>query len=67
MSTREEAELKRPILEKYEREGRPYYSTARLWADGVIDPAETRNVLGLALAATLHAAVDETRFGLFRM
>jgi len=67
MSAREEAELKRPILEKYEREGSPYYSTARLWDDGVIDPAETRNVLGLALAATLHAPVDETRFGLFRM
>jgi acetyl-CoA carboxylase carboxyltransferase component len=67
MSTKEEAELKKPILEKYEREGSPYYSTARLWDDGVIDPAETRNVLGLALAATVHAPVEETRFGLFRM
>jgi len=67
MSAREEAELKKPILEKYEREGSPYYSTARLWDDGVIDPAETRNALGLALGATLHAPVDETRFGLFRM
>jgi 3-methylcrotonyl-CoA carboxylase beta subunit len=67
MTASEVADMKRPILEKYEREGSPYYSTARLWDDGVIDPADTRNVLGLALAATLHAPVEETRFGLFRM
>jgi 3-methylcrotonyl-CoA carboxylase beta subunit len=67
MSARERAELETPILEKYEREGSPYYSTARLWDDGVIDPAETRTVIGLALAATLHSAPRETRFGLFRM
>jgi acetyl-CoA carboxylase carboxyltransferase component len=64
----EEAEaFKRPILETYEREGSPYYSTARLWDDGVIDPAETRRVLGLALSAALNAPVAETRFGVFRM
>jgi acetyl-CoA carboxylase carboxyltransferase component len=64
----EEAEaFKRPILETYEREGSPYYSTARLWDDGVIDPPETRRVLGLALSACLNAPVAETRFGVFRM
>jgi 3-methylcrotonyl-CoA carboxylase beta subunit len=67
MSAAEQAEFKRPILEKYEREGSPYYSTARLWDDGVIDPAETRNVLGLALAASLVRPIEDTRFGVFRM
>ncbi len=67
MSAAEEAEFKRPILEKYEREGSPYYSTSRLWDDGVIDPAETRDVLGLALATTLEAPLEAGRFGLFRM
>ena len=67
LTAAEEAELKRPILEKYEREGSPYYSTSRLWDDGVIDPAETRDVLGLALAATLEAPIEAGRFGLFRM
>jgi acetyl-CoA carboxylase carboxyltransferase component len=61
------AEFKRPTLEKYEREGNPYYSTARLWDDGILDPAETRRVLGLALSACLNAPVEETRFGVFRM
>lgn len=61
------AEFKRPTLEKYEREGSPYYSTARLWDDGILDPAETRRVLGLALSACLNAPVEETRFGVFRM
>lgn len=56
-----------PILEKYEREGNPYYSTARLWDDGVIDPAETRSVLGLALSVALKAPRETHRFGVFRM
>ena len=52
---------------KYEREGNPYYSTARLWDDGVIDPAQTRDVLALAIAASLNAPIPETKFGVFRM
>ncbi|NWG24814.1 MAG: methylcrotonoyl-CoA carboxylase [Pseudorhodoplanes sp.] len=63
----EEAEFKQPILDAYEREGSPYYATARLWDDGIILPSETRRVLGLAFAATLNAKVEETRFGVFRM
>jgi len=65
----EEAEaFKAPIRQKYEDEGNPYYATARLWDDGIIDPAQTRDVLGLALAATLEAPMDEeARFGMFRM
>ena len=63
----DEAALKAPIIEKYEREGHPYYASARLWDDGVIDPAETRQVLGLAIAASLNRPVGETRFGVFRM
>jgi acetyl-CoA carboxylase carboxyltransferase component len=66
--TPEEAEaFKAPILEKYEREGNPYYSTARLWDDGILDPAETRTVLGLALSVVLNAPVEEGGFGVFRM
>jgi 3-methylcrotonyl-CoA carboxylase beta subunit len=56
-----------PILEKYEREGHPYYSTARLWDDGVLDPVDTRTVLGLSLSAALNAPVPESRFSVFRM
>ena len=56
-----------PILDKYEAEGSPYYSTARLWDDGILDPAETRRVLALALAATLNAPPEPTRYGVFRM
>jgi acetyl-CoA carboxylase carboxyltransferase component len=56
-----------PILETYEREGSPYFATARLWDDGVIDPADTRRILSLGLAAALHAPIPETRFGVFRM
>jgi 3-methylcrotonyl-CoA carboxylase beta subunit len=67
--TPEEAEaFKAPIRQKYEDEGNPYYATARLWDDGIIDPAQTRDVLGLAFAATLNAPVPEgPRFGVFRM
>ncbi|HEY7936446.1 MAG TPA: carboxyl transferase domain-containing protein [Candidatus Limnocylindrales bacterium] len=56
-----------PILERYEAEGNPYFATARLWDDGVIDPLDTRRVLSLGLAASLHAPIPETRFGVFRM
>jgi 3-methylcrotonyl-CoA carboxylase beta subunit len=67
--TPEEAEtFKAPIRQKYEDEGNPYYATARLWDDGIIDPAQTRDVLGLALAATLNAPIpDRAQFGIFRM
>ncbi len=61
------AEFQKPLLEKYARESSAYYSTARLWDDGVIDPAQTRDILGLALAASLRSPVAESRFGLFRM
>ncbi len=56
-----------PILETYEREGSPYFATARLWDDGVIDPMDTRRILSLGLEAALHAPIPETRFGVFRM
>jgi 3-methylcrotonyl-CoA carboxylase beta subunit len=56
-----------PLLEKYMREASCYYSTARLWDDGIIDPAKTRDVLGLAIAASLNAPIEETKFGVFRM
>ena len=67
--TPEQAEqFKAPIRQKYEDEGNPYYATARLWDDGVIDPAQTRDVLGLAIAATLEAPIAERpAFGVFRM
>jgi len=63
----EEEAFKAPIRAKYETEGDPYYATARLWDDGIIPPAATRDVLGLALAAATMAPIGETRFGLFRM
>jgi len=63
----EEAAFKAPIRQQYEDQGHPYYATARLWDDGVIDPAQSRRVLGLSLAVTLNAPIPETRFGVFRM
>jgi 3-methylcrotonyl-CoA carboxylase beta subunit len=66
--TAEEAEaFKAPVRQKYEDEGNPYYATARLWDDGIIDPAQTRDVLGLAFAACVGAPVEERGFGVFRM
>ncbi|WP_395651814.1 carboxyl transferase domain-containing protein [Brevundimonas sp.] len=66
--TPEQAEaFKAPVRQKYEDEGNPYYATARLWDDGVIDPVQTRDVLGLALSATLNAPIPDTVFGVFRM
>ena len=66
-SAKDEAEFKAPIRAQYESQGNPYYATARLWDDGVIDPADTRRCLALGLALSLRHAVPETRFGVFRM
>jgi 3-methylcrotonyl-CoA carboxylase beta subunit len=63
----EEAAFKTPIRAQYETQGHPYYASARLWDDGIIDPAETRMVLALAISASLNAPVAPTKFGLFRM
>jgi acetyl-CoA carboxylase carboxyltransferase component len=67
MSEAEIAEFKAPTLAKYEEEGSPYYSSARLWDDGVIAPADTRTVLALGISAALNAPIPEPRFGVFRM
>ncbi len=66
-SEEQEATFKQPIIDVYEQEGGPYYATARLWDDGIIDPAQTRDVLGLALSATYNAPMAEPRMGVFRM
>ena len=66
-SPEEEEAFKAPIRDQYERQGHPYYATARLWDDGLIDPAHTRTVLGLGLSASLNAPIPDTRFGVFRM
>ena len=63
----EEAAIRQPILDKYEFEGSPYYSTARLWDDGIVDPAETRRTLALGLSAAFNAPIPEPKFGVFRM
>lgn len=63
----EEEDFKRPIREQYEHQGHPYYASARLWDDGILDPAQTRDALGLAISAALNAPQRETRFGVFRM
>ncbi|HEX8231736.1 MAG TPA: carboxyl transferase domain-containing protein [Caulobacteraceae bacterium] len=63
----EEEAFKAPIRDRYEAEGNPYHATSRLWDDGIIDPAQTRDVLGLAISASLNAPVPETKFGVFRM
>jgi 3-methylcrotonyl-CoA carboxylase beta subunit len=67
LTSKEERAIADPVLEKYETEGSPYYSTARLWDDGVIDPAETRTYLGLGLSIAYNAKVEDPRFGVFRM
>jgi 3-methylcrotonyl-CoA carboxylase beta subunit len=66
-SAEEEREFQAPIRAQYEKQGSPYYATARLWDDGVIDPADTRLVLGLGLSAAANAPIEPTRFGIFRM
>jgi 3-methylcrotonyl-CoA carboxylase beta subunit len=63
----EEEAFKAPIRDQYERQGNPYYATARLWDDGVIDPAQTRTVLGLAISASMNAPIEKTDYGVFRM
>ncbi|MCC2615841.1 methylcrotonoyl-CoA carboxylase [Aestuariibacter halophilus] len=66
-SADEEAAFKQPVIDTYEEQGHPYYASARLWDDGVIDPADTRYVLGLSLSVALNKPIEETRFGVFRM
>ncbi len=67
ISAEEEEAIRAPILEKYDREGSPYFSTARLWDDGILDPAETRQALALGLSAAYNAPIPDARFGIFRM
>jgi len=66
-SAEEEQDFREPIVKQYDKEGHPYHASARLWDDGIIDPAQTRDVVGLALSAALNAPVEETKFGVFRM
>jgi 3-methylcrotonyl-CoA carboxylase beta subunit len=66
-SEADEQALKQPIREQYEVQGHPYYASARLWDDGIIDPADTRMVLGLGLSAALNAPIEDSQFGIFRM
>jgi len=67
MTPEEQEAFKKPILDKYEREGNPYYSTARIWDDGIIDPVDTRNALALGISVSLNAPIPEHKFGVFRM
>jgi len=67
LSDDEERSIRDPILEKYEREGSPYYSTARLWDDGILDPVKTRAALALAISASYNAPIPPPQFGVFRM
>jgi acetyl-CoA carboxylase carboxyltransferase component len=67
LGAEEEQSIRQPILDKYETEGSPYYSTARLWDDGIIDPVQTRDVLGLAVSASFNAPIPPAKFGVFRM
>lgn len=66
-SEQEQADFKQPIIDTYEHQGHPYYASARLWDDGIIDPADTRQVLGLAISASLNKPIEDTQFGIFRM
>ncbi|UCH79119.1 MAG: methylcrotonoyl-CoA carboxylase, partial [Candidatus Coatesbacteria bacterium] len=63
----QQEEFRRPVMEEYERQSTPYYSTARIWDDGILEPTETRTALGLAIAMSLNAPIPETRYGVFRM
>jgi acetyl-CoA carboxylase carboxyltransferase component len=67
MPEEEITQMKEKIMAKYEREGSPYYSTARLWDDGIIDPIDTRKILAMGIAASLNKPFADTRFGVFRM
>jgi 3-methylcrotonyl-CoA carboxylase beta subunit len=66
-SNDEEESFKAPIREQYERQGHPFYASSRLWDDGVIDPTDTRRILGLAISASLNAPIERGRYGVFRM
>ena len=66
-SEEEEAHFRQPVVDQFERQSSPWYASARLWDDGIIDPADTRRVLGLSLSAALNAPPEETRYGVFRM
>jgi 3-methylcrotonyl-CoA carboxylase beta subunit len=66
-SNKEEQAFKQPIIDTYEEQGHPYYASARLWDDGVIDPADTRKVLGLSISASLNQTIEDSHFGVFRM
>lgn len=66
-NSKEVEEFERPIIEQFERESSPYFSTARVWDDGIIDPKDTRKVLGLSLAAALNKENETTKYGIFRM
>jgi 3-methylcrotonyl-CoA carboxylase beta subunit len=66
-SAQDEEAFKAPVREQYEAQGNPYYSTARLWDDGIIDPVETRRVLAMGLAAAAYAPLPEPSYGVFRM
>ena len=66
-SAEDEASFKQPIIDNYEHQGHPYYASARLWDDGVIDPADTRMVLGLSISASHNRVIEDTKFGVFRM
>ena len=67
ITPKEQEEFKRPTIEKYETEASPYYSTARIWDDGVLDPVDTRMAVGLGISASYNAPIPETKFGVFRM
>jgi 3-methylcrotonyl-CoA carboxylase beta subunit len=67
LSADDDERVRRPILDKYETEGNPYYSTARLWDDGILDPRQTRDVLGLGLAMARNAPIPDWRAPVFRM
>src|SRR5688572_15614204 len=67
LSADDEDSIRRPILDKYESEGSPYYSTARLWDDGILDPAQTRHALALGISASFNAPIPPAKFGVFRM
>jgi 3-methylcrotonyl-CoA carboxylase beta subunit len=63
----DEEAFKKPVRDMYEHQGHPYYASARLWDDGILDPVQTRDTLGLAISASLNAPIKPTRFGVFRM
>ena len=66
-SEADQEKFKKPLRDQYETQGHPYYASARLWDDGIIDPKDSRRVLGLSLTAALNAEIEDTKFGIFRM